>query len=124
MSSAAEIGSVFLNAKEETILRTTLIEMGHPQPTTPLQTDNTIAMVYSNDTIKQRRTRAVDMYFYWVEDRVKQGHFHVYWGPGCQNLADYFTKHHSQKDARNVYTRESMTDESIGNSRFRIARVY
>jgi hypothetical protein len=43
MSSAAEaeIGSVFMNAKEATILHTTLEEMGHPKPPTPLQTDNT-----------------------------------------------------------------------------------
>jgi hypothetical protein len=26
---------------------------------------------------------------------VKQGQFNVYWAPGFQNLADYFTKHHS-----------------------------
>jgi hypothetical protein len=45
MSSAAksEIGSAFLNAKEATLLRTTLEEMGHPQPPTPLQSDNTKA---------------------------------------------------------------------------------
>jgi hypothetical protein len=38
MSSAAEaeIGSMFLNAKEATILRTILEEMGYPQPPTPL----------------------------------------------------------------------------------------
>jgi hypothetical protein len=97
MFSAAEadIGSVFLNAKEATILRTTLIEMGHPQPPTPLQTDNTTSMGYSNNTLKQRRTRSMDMLFYWVKDRVRQGQFHVYWGPGYQHLSDYFTKHHS-----------------------------
>jgi hypothetical protein len=38
MSSAAEaeIGAVFINAKEGTVLRTTLEELGHPQPPTPL----------------------------------------------------------------------------------------
>jgi hypothetical protein len=43
MSSAAEaeIGSVFINAKEGTVLHTTLEEMGHPQQPTPLETDNT-----------------------------------------------------------------------------------
>ena len=34
------------------------------------------------------------MRFYWVQDRVKQKQFHVYWKPGKQNLADYVTKHH------------------------------
>jgi hypothetical protein len=37
----------------------------------------------------------MDMRFYWVKDRVKQGQFHVYWGPGYQNVAYYFIKHHS-----------------------------
>jgi hypothetical protein len=48
-SAKAEIGSIFLNAKEETVL-----EMGHPQPPTPLKMDNTTATGYSNDTIKQK----------------------------------------------------------------------
>jgi hypothetical protein len=97
MSSAAEaeIGAVFINAKEGAVLRTALEEIGHPHPPTPLETDNTTATGYSNGTIKQKRTKAMDMRFYWIKDRVKQGQFNVYWGPGYLNLADYFTKHHS-----------------------------
>jgi hypothetical protein len=60
-----------------------------------METDNTTATGYSNGTIKQKRTKAMDMRFYWIKDRVKQGQFNVYWDPGYQNLADYFTKHHS-----------------------------
>jgi hypothetical protein len=60
-----------------------------------METDNTTATGYSNGTIKQKRTKAIDMRFYWIKDRVKQGQFDVYWGPGYQNLADYFTKNHS-----------------------------
>ena len=37
----------------------------------------------------------VDMRFYWIQDRIKQGHFRVCWRPGFENLADYFTKHHA-----------------------------
>jgi hypothetical protein len=37
----------------------------------------------------------MDMRFYWIKDRVKQGQFNVYWGPGYQNLADYFIEYHS-----------------------------
>jgi hypothetical protein len=38
MSSAAEaeVGAVFINAKEGAVLRTTLEELGHPQPPTPM----------------------------------------------------------------------------------------
>jgi hypothetical protein len=97
MSSAAEeeIGAVFLNAKEGTFLRNTLEELGHPQPPKPMETENTTATGYNNGNIKQKSTRAMDMRFYWVKDIVTQGQFHVYWGPGYKNLADYFTKHQS-----------------------------
>jgi hypothetical protein len=79
MSSAAEaeIGAVFINAKEGAVIRTTLEELGHKQPPTPMETDNTTATGYSNDTIKQKRTKATDMRFYWIKDRVKQGQFNV-----------------------------------------------
>jgi hypothetical protein len=108
MSSAAEAetGAVFINAKEGAVLLTTLQELGHPQPPTPMETDNTTSTGYINGTIKQKRTKAMDMHFYWIKDRVKQGQFNVYWGPGYQNLAYYFTKHHSpahHKRMREIY---------------------
>jgi hypothetical protein len=96
MSSAAEAenGAVFINAKEVAVLCTRLEELGHKQPPTLMETDNTTSTGYSNGTIKQKRAKAMDMRFYWIKDRVKQGQSNVYWGPGYQNLADYFTKHH------------------------------
>jgi hypothetical protein len=108
MSSAAEaeIGAVFINAKEGAVLCTILVEFGHPHPPTPMETENNTATGYSNGTIKQKRTKPIDMRFYWIKDRMKQGQFNVYWGPGYQNLADYFTKHHSRahhKRMRNIY---------------------
>jgi hypothetical protein len=48
----------------------------------------------------------MDMRFYWVKDRVKQGQYNVCWGPGFQNLADYFTKHYlpaHHKQMRDIY---------------------
>jgi hypothetical protein len=79
MSSAAEaeIGAAFINAKEGAVLRTTLEELGHPQLPTPMETDNTTATGYSNGTIKQKHTKAMDMRFYWIKDRVRQGQFNV-----------------------------------------------
>jgi hypothetical protein len=109
MSSAAEaeLGAVFINSKEGAVLRTTLEELVHRQPPAPMETDNTTATGYSNGTIKQKRSKAMDMRFHWIKDRVKQGKYNVYWGPGVQNLADYFTKHHSpahHKRIRDVYS--------------------
>jgi hypothetical protein len=56
-AAEAEIGAVLLNAKEGTVLRATLEELGHHHPPTPLQTDSTTVTGYSNGTIKQKRTR-------------------------------------------------------------------
>jgi hypothetical protein len=71
-TAEAEIGAVFINAKEGAVLRTTLEELGHQQSPTPMGTNNTTATGYINDTIKQKRTKAMDMRFYWIKDRVKQ----------------------------------------------------
>jgi hypothetical protein len=50
MASAAkaELGALYLNAKEAVYLQQILIEMGHPQPQTPIQTDNMTAEGVTN----------------------------------------------------------------------------
>ena len=59
------------------MIRTTLEELGHPQPPTPVQVDNTTAHGFVNDTIKIKRTKAIDMRYHWVVDRRKQGQFSI-----------------------------------------------
>jgi hypothetical protein len=104
MSSAAEaeLGALFLNAKEGVYLRQILTEMGHPQPRTPLQTDNTTAEGVINNKIQPKRTKAMDMRFHWLRDCEAQGQFRIHWRPGKTNLADYFTKHHPSAHHVNV----------------------
>ena len=68
-AAEAEIGAAFLNGKDAVEIRTILTEMGHPQGKTPIQTDNATACGIANDTIKQRRSKAIDMRFYWVRCR-------------------------------------------------------
>jgi hypothetical protein len=96
MASAAEAeyGALFINGKEAVALRNTLTDLGHPQPATPIQTDNSCAAGLANRTVKQRRSKAIDMRFHWVRDRVGQGQFLVYWRKGLDNMADFFTKRH------------------------------
>jgi hypothetical protein len=93
----SETGSGFINAKDAIPMRTTLIEMGHSQGPTPIQFDNKCATGILTDTVVQRRSKAMDMRFYWLRDRVRQQQFHVHWKPGQSNLGDYPTKHHSTK---------------------------
>jgi hypothetical protein len=93
----SETGSGFINAKDGVPMRTSLLEMGHTQGPTPIQFDNKCATGILTDTVVQRRSKAMDMRFYWLRDRVRQQQFHVHWKPGQSNLADYPTKHHSAK---------------------------
>ena len=76
------------------MLRNALNEMGHKQPAAPVQTDNSFAAGYSNQRVKQWRSKVIDMRFYWIKDQVKQGQYYIYWQQGSENMADYFTKHH------------------------------
>ena len=106
-AAEAEIAALFLNAQEIVPLRMTCEELGHPQPPTPLRTDNSTANGILNGTVKQKRSKAIDMRFYWLKDRVTQRMFKVYWAPGKVNLADYYTKHHPAshvKRIRPIYT--------------------
>jgi hypothetical protein len=61
MASAAkaELGALYLNAKEAVYLQQILIEMGHPQPQTPNQTDNTMAEGVTNKKIQPKCTKAI-----------------------------------------------------------------
>ena len=104
LSSAAEaeFGALFHNTKEATPLRTTLEELRHPQPPTPVLVGNSTAVSLANDTFTQRRSCAIDMRFYWVRNRIDQNQFHVYWAPAQLNLADYFTKHHTPSHHRRM----------------------
>jgi hypothetical protein len=87
----AEFGALFVNAKEGTITRAILSEIGHNQDATYLTTNNTTADCIINNTVQQKRSKAMDMRFYWVKDRVEQKQFNVGWAPGNTNLRDYVT---------------------------------
>jgi hypothetical protein len=69
----AELAALFHNARDGIPLRTTLIEMGHPQAETPIHTENACASGIVNDKVKQHRFTSIDMRFYWIQDRIKQG---------------------------------------------------
>jgi hypothetical protein len=97
MASAteAETAAIFHNEQEGAWIRNILEEMGNPQPgPTPVQVDNQVADGIANDTVKTKRTKAMDMRFHWIKDREQQKQFRVHWKRGETNLADYFTKHH------------------------------
>jgi hypothetical protein len=89
----AEFGALFVNAEEGTVTPTKLTEMGHNQDAIELKTDNTTEDGVINSTVQQKRSKAMDMIFYWVKDIVEQGQFKFGWAPGDTNMGDYFTNH-------------------------------
>jgi hypothetical protein len=101
-AAEAETAALYYNCREACALRTCLEEMGHAQPATPVVTDNSTAAGIANDTIKQRCSKAMDMRFYWVRDRVRQKQFKIHWKKGSLNHADYFSKHHPTSHHRSV----------------------
>ena len=104
MSSAqeAEVATLFHNYKDGIMIRNTLIETGHPQPATPVQTNNSFAEGFNNRRIKQRRSKTIRMRFYWIQDQVKYRQIYIYWQKGIKNMADYFTKHHPARHHRHM----------------------
>ena len=70
-----EAGDSYLNGQESIPLLQSLEEMGNPQHPTPMQVYNTFSVGFANDTIKQKLSKAIDMQFYWIQDRSKQGQF-------------------------------------------------
>ena len=96
MASAAEseLAALFITAREMIPHRQTLIDMGWPQPKSPIQTDNSTASGVVNNTIVPRRSKMMDMRLWWLRCRASQDQFRYYWDAGSKNWADYHTKHH------------------------------
>ena len=88
------MAALYITAKKRIPLRNTLIEMGWPQPRSPMQTDNSTDAGFTNKTIFNKYTKLVDMKLWLLRDRESQDHFRYYWAPGSENEGDYSTKHH------------------------------
>jgi hypothetical protein len=112
-ASESEYAALFYNCQAAISSLNTLHDLGYPQSNTPVFADNTTACGLANRTAKLRRSKAVDMRFHWIQDRVAQGQFKVIWRPGSSNLADFFTKTHPAKhfrEHRTLYVNSPSSD--------------
>jgi hypothetical protein len=91
-AAEAEYAALFIVGSEAASIRNTLADLGYQQSATPIFCDNSCAVGIANDGVKQKRSRAMDLRFHWIRDRVRQGQFQVLWKAGQTNLADFFTK--------------------------------
>ena len=96
------MAALFIVAKECVYIRLALEEMGHKQPATPIQTDNSTAEGVINKKVQPKRTKAMDMNLHWLQDRETLKQFRIYWRSGKLNLGDYPTKHHPAAHHRNM----------------------
>lgn len=104
MASTADVekAALFMNSKLTVPIQQALFKMGHPQPATKVKTINSTADGYVNATIKQNRSKTIDMRLYWLKDCQQQKQFSIYRDNGKNNFANYFTKHHVPSHHRAV----------------------
>jgi hypothetical protein len=91
-AAEAELGAAFQNAQKGAQFRNTLVELGYPQEATTLLVDNTVAEGLASDTINAKRSKSMDVRFFWLRDRVKKGQFLIKHIMGRWNISDFFTK--------------------------------
>ena len=66
----------------------TLMEMGWPQPPSPVQCNNSTYIGVTNKIMVNRLLKSMDMRRWWLRCHYSQDHFRYYRAPGNQNLAD------------------------------------
>jgi hypothetical protein len=111
-ASEAEYASLFIAGQHGAWIRTIAVALGYEQPTTVIFSDNECAVGIASDTVQLKRSKALDMRYHWIRDRVRQGEFKIVWRAGKTNLADFFTKSlptaaHNEKAAFLVRSRAS-----------------
>ena len=81
VSSAAEAEThgVFHNFTIALNIRNILTHMGHPQPMTPVQTDNSTTNSFVNKNIQFKKSKSWDMHLHWLSDKEVQKQLQVYW---------------------------------------------
>ena len=96
VASAAEAktAGVFGNSQIAIPMRQALKALNHPQPPTPIKTDNFTTYLFVNANICQKRSKTWDMRYNWFFDRATKKEVFIYWDKGTNKDADYFTKHH------------------------------
>ena len=74
MTSAAEaeLAALYITAQKLVPMRQTLIEMGWPQPPTPIQTDNTTDEGVANNKIFTKKLKSMHLRLHWLRCRESQ----------------------------------------------------
>lgn len=127
-TAEAETAGLFFNTQEALPICYLLSKLGHPQPPTPIKTDNATALAFIKANMRQKRSKLWDMRYYWLRDCMSRQQFNYYWEPKSKNDADYFTKHHAAKqhlDQRKncTYPTRTLWFSTTASKTFQVARV-
>ena len=89
----------------ETLIQIESKSLGHPQPPTPIKTDNTTVVSFSEKNITQKRSKSWDIRYCWLRGKQEMQQFKLSWEQALQNLAVYFTKHFTAKHHKHIRSR-------------------
>ena len=89
----AELGSLSLNKKESCIMQLTLAKLVHTYPPTPINCYNSTVAGIANVNVKKKRSRSMELRYFYVCDQVNHGFVDVLWHP-CQENLGYYTRKH------------------------------
>ena len=87
------------------MIRVALTTLGHPQPPTPIKTDNSTANSFVHANIKQRKSKTWDLRYHWLRDKQAKRELKVFWDSGANNDGDYWTKHHAPAHHKRMRSR-------------------
>jgi hypothetical protein len=85
-AAEAELGVLFHNCQTVIIFCSILEDLGHHQPKMPVHCNNTTVGIATN-SVKRRRSRSMEMHFFWISGKVAQNMYSLPWHPGQENLA-------------------------------------
>ena len=91
-AAEGEYGAAYMVARHSVWMRAISNALRHPQGSTTIWCDNTVAVGLANDTLKIGRTKSIDLRFHWLRDRIRQEQFTITWVKSEENIADFFTK--------------------------------
>ena len=81
-ATEAEYAALFMTGQSAVSIRHTLEDLGYPQGKTNIVCDNKCAVGIANKTLKQKRSKTIDMRYHWIRDQVTLGTFCITWLEG------------------------------------------
>ena len=109
-AAEAEYAALFLVGREAICASQTLTDLGFPQKAILIICDNQCAVGIANRSVKQKRSKSINMRYHWIRDQVDLEQIRIQWEPGATNLADFFTKNHPTKHhstMRNIFVQDT-----------------